>query len=96
MTYSGCVSAALVIQHAKRMRPTVIGGLCVSTIFSSTASSSCICVKNDCHRVKTQLQLNNNNNYYYYYTVFLMMGTQLPETRREIEINILIFFHIIP
>jgi len=33
--------------------------------FSSTASSSCICVKNDCHRVKTQLQLNNNNYYYY-------------------------------
>ena len=32
--------------------------------FSSTASSSCICVKNDCHRVKTQLQLNK---YYYYY-----------------------------
>jgi len=31
--------------------------------FSSTASSSCICVKNDCHRVKTQLQLNK-----YYYT----------------------------
>ena len=29
---------------------------------SSTASSSCICVKNDCHRVKTQLQLNK---YYY-------------------------------
>jgi len=28
--------------------------------FSSTASSSCICVKNDCHRVKTQLQLNKN------------------------------------
>ena len=26
--------------------------------YSSTASSSCICVKNDCHRVKTQLQLN--------------------------------------
>ena len=34
--------------------------------FSSTASSSCICVKNDCHRVKTQLQLNKY--YYYYYT----------------------------
>ena len=32
--------------------------------FSSTASSFCICVKNDCHRVKTQLQLNK---YYYYY-----------------------------
>ena len=31
--------------------------------FSSTASSSCICVKNDCHRVKTQSQLNK---YYYY------------------------------
>jgi len=30
---------------------------------SSTASSSCICVKNNCHRVKTQLQLNK------YYTI---------------------------
>ena len=30
--------------------------------FSSTASSSCIRVKNDCHRVKPQLQLNK---YYY-------------------------------
>ena len=30
--------------------------------FSTTASCSCICVKNDCHRVKTQLQLNK---YYY-------------------------------
>ena len=33
---------------------------------SSTASSSCICVKNDCHRVKTQLQLNKYYYYYYY------------------------------
>jgi len=35
--------------------------------FSSTASSSCICVKNDCHRMKTQLQLNKYYYYYYYY-----------------------------
>ena len=35
--------------------------------FSSTASSSCICVKNDCHRVKTQSQLNKYYYYYYYY-----------------------------
>ena len=37
--------------------------------FSSTASSSCICVKNDCHRVKTQLQLNKYYYYYYYYYI---------------------------
>ena len=37
--------------------------------FSSTASSSCICVKKDCHRVKTQLQLNKYYYYYYYYYV---------------------------
>jgi len=37
--------------------------------FSSTASSSCICVKKDCHRVKTQLQLNK----YYIITCLLIL-----------------------
>jgi len=34
VTYTECVSVALVIQHAMRMRHIVICGLSVSTIFS--------------------------------------------------------------
>ena len=41
--------------------------------FSSTASSSCICVKNDCHRVKTQLQLNK----YYLFYLFIYVPRPL-------------------
>jgi len=44
--------------------------------FSSTASSSCICVKNDCHRVKTQLQLNK----YYYYVCINGPGWNVSQT----------------
>ena len=36
----------------------------VNVNFSSTVSSTCICVQNRCHRAKSQLQLNK---YYYYY-----------------------------
>ena len=43
--------------------------------FSSTASSSCICVKNDCHRVKTQLQLNK----YYLFYLFMYLGPCSPD-----------------
>src|SRR5215470_4126903 len=38
----------------------------------ATISSSCIRVKNHCHRVTTQLQLNNNNNNYYYYCCYVL------------------------
>ena len=43
----------------------------VNVNFSSTVSSTCICVQNHCHRAKAQLQLNK---YYYYKVVELPSG----------------------
>ena len=69
--------------------------------FSSTASSSCICVKSNCHRVKTQLQLNK---YYYYYYYYFANRSAFPfnvdymsiETESAVKINFLsILFRII-
>ena len=81
ITYSECVSVALIIQHAKRMRRTVVCGLFGSTVFSYIVSQMARFSEKNVIECKTCVLIFCTN---FCFSIFLILRI----TERNIIINV--------